>query len=189
MKGLTTTIKDADNPRGNMQSKEYQKTHIARCLMTFRSIREAVQSTSGAQGYGHKHSEVDASVDISRVAELLVKDNVMIHIQGRSQSGPQGGKVDVLSAIDSFDKGCQAILHGRNVSEAIQRRQKAPIPDVALAAYDDPEAFMKEPEGGWFDWEELEKRTIGTLADESRQESSDDDDEDGIRGRDWRMVW
>jgi hypothetical protein len=141
--GFNNDIKDAYNPRGNMQSKDYQKTHVARCLMTFRSIRDAVQRTSGAQSYGHSHSDVDASVDISRVAELLVKDNAMIHIQGRHQSGPAGGKVDVSSAIDSFDKGCQAILHGPNISEAIRRRHKPSIPDVALGAYDDLDAFME----------------------------------------------
>jgi hypothetical protein len=45
--GFNNDIKVAYNPRGNMQSKGYQKTHIARCLMTFRGIRDAIQQSSG----------------------------------------------------------------------------------------------------------------------------------------------
>jgi hypothetical protein len=190
--GFNNDIKVAYNPRGNMQSKEYQKTHLVRCLMTFRAIREAMQRSSGAQSYGHSHSEVDASGDISRVAELLVKDNAMIHLKGRSQSGPAGGKVDVSSAVDSFDKGCQAILHGPNVSEAIRRRQKPSIPDVALGAYDNLDAFMKDYNVNWFDDDEMDlrmgRRDADTEQDEAGQETLGEDP-DGIRGRNWQISW
>jgi hypothetical protein len=190
--GFNNDIKVAYNPRGNMQSKEYQKTHIARCLMTFRGIRDAVQRSSGAQSYGHSHSQVDASGDICRVAELLVKDNAMIKLNGRSQSGPPGGKVDVSMAVDSFHKGCQVILRGSNVSDAIRKRRKKPVSDVALAAYEDLDAFMEGYKGEWFDTEqELDKRMgrldIEAEANADERELSPDPDE--LRGRDWRVRW
>jgi hypothetical protein len=34
---------------------------------------------AGAQSYGHSHFEVDASGDRSRIAELPVKDDAIIH--------------------------------------------------------------------------------------------------------------
>jgi hypothetical protein len=189
--GFNNDIKVSYNPRGSMQSQVYQKTHLARCLMTFRAIRQAIQRSSGAQSYGHSHSEVDASGDILRIADLLVKDNAMIRMEGRSQSGPAGGKVDVSAAIDSLDRGAQAILHGPYVSEAIRRRQKPAIPDVALGAYDDLDTFMQSYNFEWFDDEEMERR-MGLQSldpeDEAREDAMEDDP-DGLAARDWRMVW
>jgi hypothetical protein len=188
--GFNNDIKVAYNPRGNMQSKEYQKTHIARCLMTFRGIRDAVQRSSGAQSYGHSHSQVDASGDICRVAELLVKDNAMIKLNGRSQTGPPGGKVDVDMAVDSFHKGCQVILHGPNVSEAIQKRQKPAVPDVALPAYEDMETFLEGYNGEWYDNEEKLLERMGRLDMEPLpDEVLLGEDADELRERDWRMRW
>jgi hypothetical protein len=190
--GFNNDIKVAYNPRGNMQSKEYQKTHIARCLMTFRGIRDAMQQSCGAQSYGHSHSEVDASGDISRIAELLVKDNAMIKMNGRSQSGPTGGKVDVAMAVDSFHQGCQAILHGPYVKDAVQKRLKPVIPDIALAAYDDLDAFMEQYNGQWFGTdEELDKRMgrYGLDIEEEGHERELLPDQDGLRERDWRVRW
>jgi hypothetical protein len=188
--GFNNDIKVAYNPRGNMQSKEYQKTHIARCLMTFRGIREAVQRSSGAQSYGHSHSNVDASGDILRIADLLVKDNAMMKLNGRSQSGPPGGKVDVAMAVDSFHKGCQVILHGPNVSEAIQKRQKPAVPDVALRAYEDLDTFLEGYNGEWYDNEETLLGRMGRL---DMEPQPDDvfpaEDADELRGRDWRIRW
>jgi hypothetical protein len=189
--GFNNDIKVAYNPRGNMQSKQYQKTHIARCLMTFRAIRQAMQRSSGAQSYGSSHSNVDASADIFRIADLLIKDNAMIRLKGRSQSGPAGAMVDVSSVIDSLDGGSRAILHGPNVSEAIRRRQKAPIRDVALGAYEDPDSFIKARGygGEWFDDDEMERR-LGRVAFEMDEPGVQaDEDPENIRDRDWRMIW
>jgi hypothetical protein len=188
--GFNNDIKVAYNPRGNMQSKEYQKTHLARCLMTFRGIRQAVQRSSEAQSYGHSHSQVDASGDISRVADLLVKDNAMLMLRGRSQSGPPGGKVEVSMAVDSFHKGCQVIMRGPNVSDAIQKRQKPAVPDVALAAYADLDAFMEGYNGQWFDQEEELDKRMGRLDIEPEAgEREQSPDPDGLRDRDWRIQW
>jgi hypothetical protein len=190
--GFNNDIKVAYNPRGNMQSKEYQKTHLARCLMTFRGIRHAVQRSSGAQSYGHTHSQVDASGDICRVAELLVKDNAMIKLIGRSQSGPPGGKVDVSMAVDSFHRGCQIILRGSNVSDAIRKRQKKPVPDVALPAYEDLDTFLGGYNGEWYDNEEKLLRRMGRLDMEPLPDEvlpAEDSDADELRARDWRIRW
>jgi hypothetical protein len=93
-------------------------------------------------------------------------------------------------AVDSFHKGCQVILHGPNVSDAIKKRQKPTVPDVALAAYEDLDAFMEGYNGEWFDKEEELEKRMGRLdvdAEADERELSPDPDE--LQGRDWRVRW
>jgi hypothetical protein len=113
----------------------------------------------------------------------------MIKLNGRSQSGPPGGKVDVAMAVDSFHKGCQVILHGPNVSDAIQKHQKPSVPDVQLAAYEDLEAFMEGYNGEWFDSEEALDKRMGHLDVPQPDDVLPADDRDMLRERDWRMRW
>jgi hypothetical protein len=95
-------------------------------------------------------------------------------------------------AVDSFHQGCQAILHGPYVTDAIQKRLKPVIPDIALAAYDDLDAFMEQYNGQWFGTdEELDKR-MGHYSLDIEEEVDEREllpDQDGLRERDWRVRW
>jgi hypothetical protein len=190
------TAKVAYTPRGTMQSKEYQKVHMARCLAVLRTVREKVSESMDVQRNGSSHTEVNAAGDIKRIAELLIKDLAMVQCIGRHQCGPRGSPLEVQEVIDGFDAGVEEIMKGETLKAVLEKRPTGETTigteydDVPDAAYQDFEKYLQDckdhPEKGWFNAEELGVRMRGQeMKDTGRKEENDRDD---LLHRDWHMA-
>ncbi|KAA8909008.1 hypothetical protein FN846DRAFT_1020806 [Sphaerosporella brunnea] len=193
---INENIKVAYTPRGTMQSKEYQKVHLARCLAVLRTVREKVLQSMDVQRNGSSHTEVNAAGDIKRIAELLIKDLAMVQCIGRHQCGARGSPLEVQEVIDGFDVGVEEIMKGETLRAVLEKRPTTETAigtqydDVPEAAYRDFEKYLQDctdcPEKGWFDEEELAVRMQGQEAKHIGR--TEDNNGDDLLYRDWQMA-
>jgi hypothetical protein len=178
-----------------MQSKEYQKIHMARCLSILKTVREKVMQSIGARMDGSSHTEVNATGDIKRIAELLIKDLAMVQCIGRYQCGPRGSQVAVQEATDGFDAGIDEIMKGQTLRAVLENRQMHD--NIAGAEYDVPEAVYHDFDSywkgednmdmdRWIDEEELATRRQGLKVMHTRK--TVDNRPDDLAKRDWRVA-
>jgi hypothetical protein len=132
-------INDDINTAGGktVQSEDFLRDVIAPNIVPFRMIRDSVLSSAGVTAYGSRHSRPDASDDINKVIEILVREEALVQRKGRYMVGPAGSKVEVYEAVDMFDEGSKKIMF-RGVVENFIRKKKsrghAAPPWCALAA-------------------------------------------------------
>jgi hypothetical protein len=177
-----------------MQSKEYQKMHIVRCLSVLRTLREKVMQSMGVCTDGSSHTEVNAMGDVQRIAQLLIKDLAMVQCVGRYQCGPRGSPVDVQEAVDGFDRGIDEIMKGETLRTVLDKRRTTHSMqeteyDVPEAAYQDFEGYLQHhsanPTAGWINEEELSERMQGLKV--MREKKSVENSQDDLRNRNWCM--
>jgi hypothetical protein len=101
----------------------YVRHNIARQVLVSVQVREHVYRAIGATRHYNHSSEVDATTDVRKMTEILLRARVFINTPGRTWRS-DGNTIDIPESIDLFGHGIAHIMQSENVYEYIRAVQE-----------------------------------------------------------------
>ena len=120
---------DTNNPRDTWQSRRYHQETLPRCFMLLKELKTIVPLEAGAAFLGSRHSTVADTVDIEKIANMLVHDEVLIQKPGRGWTGRGDTRVPVDMSIDAFQEGAKDIMTGKMLRAITKKRTAKGYPE------------------------------------------------------------
>jgi hypothetical protein len=140
-------IIDDYNQRDSWQSLAWHKDVVSVNIMAFRAIREAVEMATGASTGGSRHSNVDDSLDVQKMAKALIQEQVCKRMQGRYSSGGQTHNAEIKETVDAITNGRDKIWQSAACDRIIDEWKSevsSSWPDLPALARDDWTAYLED---------------------------------------------